>query len=226
LQKRIILNMKFFSRAFNYTIGLKFQTMIKSIKEQLGAMDIYLIDQLMKSRIIQSSKILDAGYGRGRNMEYFIRNNFNIYGIDHNPDYKPIVIEKASSVNPDYNTDRIITGKVEDMPYDSENFDFIFSIAVLHFAKSHDQFHSMLNELLRVLKPGGYLMFRMTSWHTFDLFPKNESGIITIKDGDRYMLDIENLKIMLDKNKLKLADPIKTTNVDGHRTMTTVVIEK
>lgn len=196
------------------------------LKEQLGTMDIYLIDQLMKGRIPSTSKILDAGYGRGRNLEYFVRNNYNIFGIDRNPAYKPIVIEKIRAISPVFDTKRIITGKVEEMPYESESFDFIFSVAVLHFATSHEHFDAMLNEMLRVLKPGGYLQFRMTSWHTFDLVPKNESGIISIADGERYMLDIERLKEMADKNQLSFADPIKTTNVDGHRTMTTVVLRK
>ena len=197
-----------------------------TIKEQLGTMDIYLIDQLMKDRINSSSRVLDAGYGRGRNLEYFVKNGYDIYGIDHKPEYRPIVLEKINALDQNFTTDRIITGRVEEMPYEAETFDFVFSIAVLHFAKSHDHFDTMLNDMLRVLKPGGYLMFRMTSWHTFDLVPKNESGIISIADGERYMLDIERLKEMADENQLSFADPIKTTNVDGHRTMTTVVLRK
>ena len=200
--------------------------MEKSIKEQLGTMDIYLIDQLMKERIKLTSRILDAGYGKGRNLEYFVKNGFDIYGIDHNPTYRPIVLEKIKALDQNFSTDKIITGSVGEMPYDSETFDFVFNIAVLHFAKSHDQFDAMLKDLLRVLKPGGYLMFRMTSWHTFDLAPKNETGIITIADGERYMLDIERLKEMADENHLSFADPIKTTNIDGLRTMTTIVFKK
>jgi tellurite methyltransferase len=197
-----------------------------SIIEELGKMDIYLIDQLMKGRIDKDAKILDAGYGRGRNLEYFVRNNYDIEGIDHNPSYKDIVIQQITQWNNDFNTANIITGSVDDLPYKSETFDFVFSVAVLHFSQSHAQFEMMLDEMLRVLKPNGYLMFRMTSWHTFTLQAKNESGIITIADGPRYMLDIDWLKENIEKRGHRFADPIKTTNVDGHRTMTTVVIQK
>lgn len=200
--------------------------MNNSILNDLGTMDIYLIDQLMKNRIPENGRILDAGYGKGRNLEYFVRNKYSIYGIDHNPAYKPIVLEKISKWDNEFAHDQIITGKLEDMPYESNSFDFVFSIAVLHFARSHDQFNAMIDELLRVTKKGGYILFRMTSWHTFDLFPKNESGIISISDGERYMLDIDSLKSKVEKRELQFADPIKTTNVDGHRTMTTIVIQK
>ena len=197
-----------------------------SIIEQLGKMDIYLIDQLMKKRITKESKILDAGYGRGRNLEYFVRNEYNIYGIDHNPDYLPIILKQIDMWNVSYNKDRFLTGSIDALPYDDASFDFIFSVAVLHFAKSHEHFNNMLNEMLRVLKPDGYLQFRMTSWHTFDLSPKTDSGLVTISDGERYMLDIEELRESIKEGGFKFADPIKTTNVDGHRTMTTVVIQK
>jgi ubiquinone/menaquinone biosynthesis C-methylase UbiE len=194
--------------------------------KNLGSMDIYILDQLMKNRITPDSKILDAGYGRGRNLEYFVRNSYTIYGIDHNPTYLPIVLEKVNEWDVSFCEERIITGKLEDLPYESNTFDFVFSIAVLHFATSHQQFTKMLEELLRVTKKGGFVQFRMTSWHTFDLLPKNDSGIISISDGERYMLDLDYLKAFVLDNGYSFADPIKTTNVDGHRTMTTVVIQK
>ena len=192
----------------------------------LGKMDIYLIDQIQKGRFNSDSKILDAGYGRGRNLEFFVKQEANIFGIDHNPEYLAIVQNQIEKWNPAYPKNRMITGRVEHMPYKDAEFDFIFSIAVLHFAKSHEHFQAMLNEMLRVLNPGGYLMFRMTGWHTFTLSKKSESGLVKIADGPRYMLDNDWLKRFTLDEQLKLSDPIKTTNVDGLRTMTTVVIQK
>ena len=193
---------------------------------QLGNLDIYIIDQLMKGRIGRKDRILDAGYGKGRNLEYFVRNNYDIYGIDHNPSYLPIVLDQVKTWNPSYAIDNFICGSVDSMPYESESFDVVFSVAVLHFAKSHKQFRTMLDELLRVLRKGGFLLFRMTSWHTFDLSPKTASGMMTIADGERYMLDIEDIRSLTLEKGYRFADPIKTTNVDGHRTMTTIVIQK
>jgi SAM-dependent methyltransferase len=194
--------------------------------KDLGSMDIYLIDQLMKNRINSQSVLLDAGYGKGRNLEFFIRHKYQVFGIDHNESYRPIVIEKVEAWDANYDQDKIITGSVENMPYKNDTFDFVFSVAVLHFAQSHEHYYSMLNEMVRVCKPGGYVLFRMTSWHTFDLQSKNETGMINLADGLRYMLDIDELKLWAKENKLQFADPIKTTNVDGHRTMTTIVLQK
>lgn len=201
-------------------------TFLKGTISDLGNMDIYLIDQIQKGRINQNSKILDAGFGRGRNLKFFTKNDAKIYGIDHNLDYLPIVQMQIAEWNSKFPIERFVTGKVELMPYNDAEFDFVFSIAVLHFAKSHQHFWEMLNEMLRVLKPEGYLMFRITSWHTFTLQEQTENGLIELSDGQRYMLDIEELKAFANARNLKLIDPIKTTNVDGLRTMTTIVLQK
>ena len=192
----------------------------------IGKMDIYLIDQLQKGRINKGMKILDAGFGRGRNLEYFVKNDFDIYGIDRNTDYIREVSGKITRWNSAFPADRLMKGKLEELPWQDDVFDFVFSIAVLHFAESHGHFKAMFDELIRVLKPGGYLMFRMTSWHTFELSEKTGSGMAEISDGRRYMLDINTLKKEVARKGLKLSDPVKTTNVDGLRTMTTVVIQK
>lgn len=201
-------------------------TFLDGTISDLGKMDIYLIDQIQKERVRPDSKILDAGYGRGRNLKFFIKHNANIFGIDHNPKYLPIVQMQVEEWNPKFPINRFITGKVELMPYNDEEFDFVYSIAVLHFAKSHQHFWDMINEMLRVIKKGGYLMLRMTSWHTFTLQKQTDNGLVEISDGQRYMLDIEEFKKFGADNGLKFSDPIKTTNVDGLRTMTTIVLQK
>ena len=53
-----------------------------SISVLLGCTDIYPIDHIMKGRYAPGDKILDAGCGDGRNMHWFVQNNFEIYGID------------------------------------------------------------------------------------------------------------------------------------------------
>ena len=37
-----------------------------TLQEQFGAIDIYLFDQLLKSRIVAGMKVVDAGCGAGR----------------------------------------------------------------------------------------------------------------------------------------------------------------
>lgn len=192
----------------------------------LGKMDIYLIDQIQKGRITAHSILLDAGFGKGRNLKFFVKKNQPLFGIDRNPDYVEWVREEVAHWNPAYDPNHLIQGTIENLPYPSETFDFVFCIAVLHFATSDDHFKSQLNQLVRVLKPDGFLMFRMTSWHTFTTSDKSESNLATISDGERYMLDRNLFEAWVSENKLKWVEPFKTVNVDNERTMSTVVLQK
>ncbi|RYD73106.1 MAG: class I SAM-dependent methyltransferase, partial [Sphingobacteriales bacterium] len=54
----------------------------KIIQDWLNETDIYLIDQILKNRFHPEMKILDAGCGDGRNLNYFLYNNYNVYGVD------------------------------------------------------------------------------------------------------------------------------------------------
>jgi 2-polyprenyl-3-methyl-5-hydroxy-6-metoxy-1,4-benzoquinol methylase len=56
-----------------------------TLQEQFGQIDIYLFDQLLKGRIVPGMRILDAGCGHGRNLVYFLREGYEVYGADADP---------------------------------------------------------------------------------------------------------------------------------------------
>ena len=52
---------------------------------EFGQIDIYLFDQLLRGRIAPGMRIVDAGCGGGRNLVYFFRNGYDIFGVDDDP---------------------------------------------------------------------------------------------------------------------------------------------
>jgi len=128
---------------------------IKKLNNLLGNIDIYLLDQILKGRFPKNYKILDAGCGEGRNLIYFIRNNYRVYGIDKNTDAIKMLQHLARSVNSRYPRDRFFVGDTIDLPFEKDEFDAIISSAVLHFSENESQFIDQVSELMRVLKPGG-----------------------------------------------------------------------
>ena len=196
--------------------------------KQLGRMDIYLLDQVMKGRIAADAKILDAGCGSGRNSEYFIRNDFDISGVDI--DGRAIEVLKAQipNWNTDIDVDRFITTDLIEIPFPKHTFDYIISSAVLHFSKDRAHFTRMFGELVRVLQPGGILFIRMTTKHTLAHLSQHvQDDVYHIPDGStRYLLDIDYLKDLMAEHQLSFADPHKTVNVADVRTMAVVVLAK
>src|ERR1017187_958768 len=50
--------------------------------EQFGAIDIYLFDQILRGRIGRGMRVLEAGCGAGRNLVYFLREGYEVFGAD------------------------------------------------------------------------------------------------------------------------------------------------
>lgn len=193
------------------------------LKEQLGNTDIYLIDQILKGVIKPGISILDAGCGKGRNMFWFYKQGFDIHGVDLDP-------ENINFVRGYYLSFKG-TLKVSDLTkIDHKNraFQYIICSAVLHFAKSEDHFLKMIAELERVLDKKGILFIRMTSnFGVKEEFDDQSNGQYILRDGStRFLLTQDLLNTIVSKFSLTLIEPIKTTNVDNLRCMTTLVFRK
>jgi 2-polyprenyl-3-methyl-5-hydroxy-6-metoxy-1,4-benzoquinol methylase len=193
-----------------------------SIQALLGLTDIYLIDQIMKGRYQTGDHILDAGCGNGRNLHWFIQNGFNIQAIDINRE----VIDELKLMYPGYAAN-FTTASVENTDFTEHRFDHIICSAVLHFARDMAHFHLMFAGLVHLLKPGGTLFIRMAS----DIGIEQKvvmtgDGVYTIPDGStRFLLTRTLLADCLVRYRLQFAEPLKTTNVEDTRCMTTLVLQ-
>src|SRR5205085_3542172 len=134
-----------------------------NLREQFGNIDIYLFDQLLKGRIAPSMSILDAGCGDGRNLVYFLRHNFEAFAVDANPQSIQQVHLLAARLVPNLPLQNFSVADVAEMPFPNQKFDLVISSAVLHFAHDEQHFDGMLDEMWRVLKPGGMLFARLAS---------------------------------------------------------------
>jgi len=200
---------------------------IKELNHLLGNIDIYLLDQILKARFDHDFKILDAGCGEGRNLIYFLRNDYQVWGIDKNNDAIQMLKYLAKSINKQYPLDRFMSGDVEKMPYADFEFDALISSAVLHFAENTNHFISMMEELVRVLKPGGILFARMTTDVGMEdtIKPIGNGKYILPDESIRFLLTKQLLKDMIDRFGFEFIEPFKTVIVDNKRCMSTLVLK-
>jgi SAM-dependent methyltransferase len=197
-------------------------------RELFGEIDIYLFDQILKNQFNNQMRILDAGCGGGRNLVYFLRNGFEVCAIDQNPEAVNYVSDLAKSLAPHLPAGNFQVAKVEAIPFNEEHFDVVISSAVLHFANDTQHFSRMLSQMWRVLKINGMLFVRLASSIGI------EDKIQLIKER-RYLLPDGSERFLVDEQLLLtatkslggvLAEPIKTTNVQNLRAMTTWIIRK
>jgi tellurite methyltransferase len=198
------------------------------LQQLYGNIDIYLFDQLLKGTYDDCNKILDAGCGGGRNLIYFLRNGHDVYGIDPNPNAVEAVKALAESVVPDYPVQNFKVAPAEDIPFEDGSFDLVISSAVLHFAKDEANFDEMLHSMWRVLKPGGYFFARLASDIGIEtlVHPLGNNRYLLPDGSERFLVNQQTLLNYTQGLNGSLHEPIKTTNVQNLRCMTTWCMRK
>lgn len=212
-----------------------------NLQEWFGEIDIYLFDQLLKGRCSPWMRVLDAGCGSGRNLVYFLRSGYEVFGVDESAAAIAQTRKLAASLQPQLPPENFRVEPVERMSFLNEaasglqiantqdtGFDLVISSAVLHFARHEGQWRAMVNEMWRVLKPGGIFFARLAS--TIGIEKK-----IELIGGRRYHLPDGSARFLVDESMLhqvsealggKFIEPLKTTVVENTRAMTTWVLKK
>ncbi|MBS1804980.1 MAG: class I SAM-dependent methyltransferase [Acidobacteria bacterium] len=196
-----------------------------TLQEQFGQIDIYLFDQLLRSNIKPEMTVLDAGCGFGRNLVYLLREGCRVFACDINPHAVEQTRRLAASLNNPSPDENFRVAPVEQIPFPDAVADVVICSAVLHFARSADHFHAMVNELWRVLKPDGLLFCRLGSRIGMDFEPL-PGGLYRVGNSDWFLVDEPMLLALTRDRKAELVDPLKTTIVQNSRCMTTWVLRK
>ena len=201
---------------------------MQDLQKQFGEIDIYLFDQILKGRFDNCKTVLDAGCGSGRNLNWFLQNGFEVFGVDQNPEAIRLVKELTHSLSSTNSINNFQVTALEKLPFQNASFDIVICSAVLHFAKDHSHFHDMLMSCWRVLKPGGYFFARLASNIGIENFITDTGGgRFHLPDGsERYLVDLPKLLNYTKQLNGQLVEPIKTTNVQNMRCMTTWCVLK
>jgi tellurite methyltransferase len=133
------------------------------------------------------------------------------------------VQELSKTLAPNNPIENFRVAKVEDYPFAPMQFDLVICNAVLHFAEDEVHFHKMLRAAWQAVAVNGFLFIRLASSIGI------EGRVRAIGNG-RFLLPDGSTRFLVDEAMLldhtrelgaKLLEPIKTTNVQGLRCMTT-----
>jgi SAM-dependent methyltransferase len=198
------------------------------LQEQFGQIDIYLFDQLLRRRIEPGMRVVDAGCGSGRNLVYFLRHGYDVYGADSDPLAIRTVRRLAASASSHLPPENFRAEAVEAMSFPDALARVVISSAVLHFARDDDHFDAMLAGTWRVLEPGGMLFCRLASSIGIEnqVKPLGGGRFLLPDASERYLVDEARLDRLEMQLGGRLLDPLKTTVVRNQRSMTTWVVRK
>jgi len=199
-----------------------------SLQDSFGGIDIYLFDQLLKGRLVPGMRLLDAGCGSGRNLNYFLQRGFDVCSVDQSAESIAQVRALAASLAPNLPTNNFRVEPVEKLSFPHADFDVVISSAVLHFALDEEHWLRMVREMWRVLKPGGMFFARLAS--TIGI--EHQVEHLT---GRRYRLPDGSVRFLVDESMLmsttgnlggRWLEPLKTVLVQNMRSMSNWILLK
>ena len=189
--------------------------------ELFGGIDIYLFDLLLKGQLNPDVSLLDAGCGAGRNLTYFFRSGYDVFGVDQSPSAIDQVRALAAKLAPQLPSNNFRVEPVEKMSFAASSFGCVVSSAVLHFARDEAHWQTMVNEMWRVLRPGGIFFARLASTVGLETqIQQIEGRRYHLPDGsDRFLVDEQMLSTITADLGGELLEPFKTVVVHGMRSM-------
>jgi SAM-dependent methyltransferase len=196
------------------------------VGEQFGQIDIYVFDQILRGNIAPGMRVLDAGCGYGRNLVHLLREGCEVFALDADAEGVEHVRQLAGILAPSLPAGNFVVGAIEAMPFPDALADVVICNSVLHFARDEKHFLAMVEELWRVVRPGGMLFCRLGSRIGME-FPRLRGHVYRIGDGSEWFLVDEAVLLQMTRQMGGiLMDPLKTTIVQDYRCMTTWVVRK
>ena len=199
-----------------------------NLQDSFGGIDIYLFDQLLKGRFVFRMRLLDAGCGSGRNLNYFLRGGFDVCGVDQSAESIAQVRALTASLAPSLSPSNFRVEPVEKLSFPDADFDVVISSAVLHFALDEEHWHGMVREMWRVLKPGGIFFARLASTIGIEHQVEHLTGRrYRLPDGSvRFLVDESMLMTMTENLAGRWLEPLKTVVVQNMRSMSNWILLK
>ena len=199
---------------------------MRDLTAQFGTIDVYWFDLFLRGQIQRADRILDAGCGRGRNLVYPLQAGYDVWACDANADAVLAVRDLAKRIAPDWPENRVQQADLRALPYEDAAFDVVLANAVLHMAPDHAACERMVQELGRVLAPGGLLLARLASGLCLNARAL-EDGRHAMPDGTtRYIAGFGRVSAWTEELGATWVYPLKTTIVGDQRAMSTWCIRK
>ena len=172
-----------------------------------------------KNKPKKDIKVLDIGCGIGNHLWFLAKEGFDAYGIDGSK----IAIEFAKKLLKEFGVNAKL--KLHDFtkpfPFEKNFFDLIIDRSALTCI-SYKDMKRTLDEIHRILKPGGYFLFTPYSKHhtSYTKSKNKKSSFINVESGSLKgtgwvcFYDENDIKNIIDPNKWKVCSLIENISHD------------
>ena len=148
-----------------------------------------MVDRFEKNVVIsnlpenpEGVKVLDVGAGSGRFTVEMAMRGFNVVACDYSPVMLDIIKSKVEEVGLE---NRVVLSRqdVTNLTFERNEFDFISCIRVFVNLDAIDNERKALDELVRVCKPGGTIVFEIVNPLSVASLGPVKRSMITLKEA-------------------------------------------
>lgn len=174
--------------------------------------DIYFLLHRWKEKSYED--ILDLGCGKGRHSLLFAENGFKVTGFDLADNGLNVLSIEAKKKKLDITT---VKGDVVDLSFEDNAFDGIIAFHSIYHVNSEGM-KKAINEIYRILKPGGEIYLTLISKNTYSFTAKENKPIdanVKLKEEQEgtflphYFVDFEDIKVLFKDFKIIKARQIE-----------------
>jgi len=189
------------------------------LRDALGGTDIMLVDQLLRGRIGPRARVFDAGCGGGRNLRWFLARDHEVGGCDSDPEAIDGCRRLWRALRGADGAEAALRREpIEANTFADTSWDLVICNAVLHFAPDAGTALAQLGACWDLVAPGGTLFVRLATR-------------IGLPDhvrppGFTFLPDMAWIRERTVDLGAELRDPVRTSNVENRRCMTTWVLSK
>ncbi|NGY82683.1 class I SAM-dependent methyltransferase [Bacillus megaterium] len=177
--------------------------------------------ELFLTHVNHNAAILDYGCGYGRTLLELRSYDYNnLHGVDFSEE----MIKRAKSHNSEIDFQVIQSGK---LPFSNDSLDAVLLFAVLTCVHKSEEQNAILNEIKRVLKPGGIIYINdfllnsdernklryekaLTKYHTYGVFELPDGAILRHHSEER-------VKEWVDQFETLEYKKVEYTTMNGNR---------
>jgi len=121
----------------------------------------YAMDMIRHLPGIPPGRVLDIGCGSGVYLEELLSMGFEAYGMDISEEMLAVTRSRLAAAGD--NRLHLAQGDVEHIPFEAASFDLVICVGVFGYLLRDE---AALEEILRVLRPGGYLLLNLTNMYS------------------------------------------------------------
>ena len=127
--------------------------------DKIGGIDLFLLDQILKSNIHKDMDILEVGCGYGKNLSFFLENEYNISGIDIDQEAIESIHHHLTAHFPTIAKSRFQVQDILSYTHPPGAYNAILCLAVLH-TLTPQHYEIALANMWQLLSKGGILIIR------------------------------------------------------------------